>query len=292
LERLLRDHEFSYENRPKGVPERIGRFTVLQEVSTEQTVSQTSVYEALDPLTGEKVALKVLEDEMHSFAVSIMSALMRDNDIEDIVSESAILSKIQHRNIVSILEVGADAIRGPYIVMEWIEGNTISQLIYSRRDDDPLISPMTCASISIQLLEGLSVVHRHGVIHGDIKPSNILIDVHGVVKLADFGVARLVQLNDGGLFRGTLEYLAPERENFNSPTELSPTVDLYSVGIVMLEMLNGRVPSGFDEIESLILLIPEPLGEIVREATKYHSKDRFISAETMIDALRKFTNEA
>jgi serine/threonine protein kinase len=69
-------------------------------------------------------------------------------------------------------------------------------------------------------------------------------------------------------------------------------VDLYSVGIVMLEMLNGRVPSGFDEIESLILLIPEPLGEIVREATKYHSKDRFISAETMIDALRKFTNEA
>lgn len=265
---------------------------MLQEVSTEQTVSQTSVYEALDPLTGEKVALKVLEDEMHSFAVSIMSALMRDNDIEDIVSESAILSKIQHRNIVSILEVGADAIRGPYIVMEWIEGNTISQLIYSRRDDDPLISPMTCASISIQLLEGLSVVHRHGVIHGDIKPSNILIDVHGVVKLADFGVARLVQLNDGGLFRGTLEYLAPERENFNSPTELSPTVDLYSVGIVMLEMLNGRVPSGFDEIESLILLIPEPLGEIVREATKYHSKDRFISAETMIDALRKFTNEA
>ena len=285
---ILADHEFSYENRPTRIPSSIGRFTVLQEAATAQTGSQTLVYKGVDPTTGEAVALKVLEDEMQSFSISIMAALMRDNDVKDIVSESVILSQIQHRNVVSILETGDDPIRGPYIVMEWVEGGTLKQLIYPDGQDDARISPMECAVISIQLLEGLAVAHELGVIHGDIKPSNILIDGNEVIKLADFGVARLTQLNYGGPFRGTLGYLAPEREDFNSPDELSPTVDLYSVGIVMLEMMDRRVPRGPDELASLILGLPEPLAGIVQKATSHFPQDRFNSAGAMIQALQEF----
>jgi len=285
----LRDHEFSYENLPERIPGSIGRFTVLRQVSTERNGSEALVYEAVDPATGEQVAVKVLEDELRSFSTSITAALMRDIDIQDIVSESAILSKIQHHNVVRILDTGDDAIRGPYIVMEWVHGGTLKQLIYENRSEGYERMPLKkCTEISLQLLHGLSVAHGYGVVHGDIKPSNILIAGNGVVKLADFGVARLTQLNYGGPFRGTQGYLAPEREDFNSPAELSPAMDLYSVGIVMLEMLRGRVPSSSDDLESLISEIPEPLVEIIRKATNYLSQDRFTSAEEMIEALRKF----
>ena len=287
--RILRDHEFSYENRPKVTPVSIGRFSVLREVTTEQMGSQALVYQAVDPVTGNKVALKVLEDDMQSFSASIMASLMRDNDINDIVSESNILSAIQHPNVVGILETGDDPARGPYIVMEWVDGGTLEQLIYDQSvNDGTQLSLQKCVAISIQLLEGLSVVHSHGVIHGDIKPSNVLIDGDGVVKLADFGVARLNQLNYGGPFRGTQGYLAPEREDFNAIAELSQTVDLYSVGIVMLEMLEGKIPSGPDDLEALVSGIPKPLDGIVRKATNHLSEDRYLSAQAMIEALREF----
>ena len=155
-------------------------------------------------------------------------------------------------------------------------------------NDGTQLSLQKCVAISIQLLEGLSVVHSHGVIHGDIKPSNVLIDGDGVVKLADFGVARLNQLNYGGPFRGTQGYLAPEREDFNAIAELSKTVDLYSVGIVMLEMLEGKIPSGPDDLEALVSGIPKPLDGIVRKATNHLSEDRYLSAQAMIEALREF----
>jgi serine/threonine-protein kinase len=285
----LKDHEFSYESLPETIPESIGRFTVLRQVRARGNEGQALVYEAVDPNTGEKVAVKILEDELQSFSASITAALMRDMDIEDIVSESTILSKIRHPNIVRILDTGDDAIHGPYIVMEWVDGGTLKQLIYSESDGaNTPICPIRCATISVQLLEGLSSAHQYSVIHGDIKPSNILIDGSGVVKLADFGVARLTQLNYGGPFRGTLAYLAPEREGFRSPTKLSPMVDLYSVGIVMVEMLARRVPDGPSELESLIALMPTRLGKIAHKATNHLPEDRFLSAGSMINDLRGF----
>lgn len=285
----MRDHEFSYENQPKVVPDNIGRFVVFREVSAEQTSSQALVYEALDPTTGNKVALKILEHEMESFSASIMAALMRDNDIKDILSESEILSSLQHPNVVGIVETGDDPMLGPYIVMEWVGGGNLKQSIYGGNSHDGTrLSSQKCVLIAIQILKGLSAAHKFGVVHGDIKPSNVLIDLDGGIKLADFGVARLTQQDYGGPFRGTRGYLAPERENFDALDEMAHTADIYSVGIVMLEMLAGEIPSGHEQIMSFLASVPKPLDDIIRRATAYVPQERYVSAEAMAEALGEF----
>ena len=282
----MRDHEFSYENHPKVAPDNIGRFVVLREVTAEQTGSQALVYEALDPITGDKVALKILEHEMESFSASIMAALMRDNDIKDILSESEILSGLQHPNVVSIVETGDDPVLGPYIAMEWVGGGNLNQSIYGENSyNGTRFSSQKCVLISMQILKGLSAAHKFGVVHGDIKPSNVLIDLDGGIKLADFGVARLTQQDYGGPFRGTRGYLAPERENFDALDELAHTADIYSVGIVMLEMLVGEIPSRHEQIMPLLATIPKPLDDIIRKATAYVPQERYVSAQAMIEAL-------
>ena len=159
-----------------------------------------TVWRARDEVTGQDVALK----RMHA-------RVQDDPDlIERFRREAQVVARLSHPSVVRLLDEGADD-DGPYIVFELVEGTNLKALIRSRG----ALSPELAASITSQVARGLELAHRSGVVHRDIKSHNVLVADDGTAKLTDFGIARLLDGDQGGLTRtgtvlGTSDYLAPE----------------------------------------------------------------------------------
>ncbi|MBV9312019.1 MAG: Stk1 family PASTA domain-containing Ser/Thr kinase [Solirubrobacterales bacterium] len=195
------------------------------------------VFLAEDQQLGRKIALKLLH---RRFAED-------PGFVERFRREAQSAAGLQHPNVVSVYDRGAyDG--NYYIAMEYLPGRSLKRLI---QDEAPL-EPVRAIDITIQILKAARFAHRHGVIHRDLKPHNVIVDDAGHVKVTDFGIARAgaSDMTETGSIMGTAQYLSPEQAQGHA---VSASSDLYSIGVVLYEMLTGRVPFDGDAAVTIAL---------------------------------------
>jgi len=247
------------------------------------------VYRAFDRELREPVAIKALRPEVLAGG---------DVALERFKQEIRLARKIAHRNVVRTYDLGE--VNGMYyLTMEYVEGKSLKELIATR---GPLPVSVTL-TIGKQLCRALEVAHEQGVIHRDIKPHNIVVEPSGVLKVMDFGIARLENrskeegLTKDGMSIGTPDYMSPEQL---SGRELDARSDLYSTGVVLFECLTRRLPFEADTTYGLIAKqleeeapdprtfnpdVPEALARLVLKAMAKETGDRYRTAAEMHDAL-------
>ena len=259
-----------------------GRYELLEKIGDG---GMAVVYKGKDRLLNRFIAIKILRPEFTKDATFV----------ENFKRESQAAAGLTHPNIVGVYDVGREG-NINYIVMELIEGRTLNDII----EDEAPMDYKKVIDISKQVASALKVAHKNKIIHRDVKPHNIMITNDGIVKLADFGIARAVNdatLSTGSKIVGSVHYFSPEQARGNYVDERS---DIYSLGIVMYEMLTGRVP--FDgenpvtvalkhineEItppSELVAGIPPALERCVMKATSKYQTNRYSSAEELIEEL-------
>jgi len=198
-----------------------GRYEFIETLGTGAT---SRVDKARDTLIGRIVALKTF---LHGFG---------SGDVQkQFLREAQIIGRLAHPYIVGLYDVGTNAEGVPYFVMEYVDGRTLEKVL----DDGPL--PLEKAALwATDLAAAIARAHRAKVIHGDIKPANILITREGQVKLGDFGIARFAtQVSNSGVLMGTPAYLSPEQIQGNAQDTRS---DLFSLGIILYQMTTGVQP--------------------------------------------------
>jgi serine/threonine protein kinase len=254
-----------------------GRYQILRKLGAG---GMANVYLAEDQELGRRVAIKILNDRHAN----------DDQFVERFRREAKNAAALSHPNIVSIYDRG-EAEGTYYIAMEYLDGRSLKELILSR-GDAPIPVVVEYAQ---QILSALGFAHRHGIVHRDIKPHNVLVDGEGRVKVTDFGIARAgtSQMTEAGSIVGTAQYLSPEQARGGGVDQRS---DIYSVGVLMYEMLTGVVPfSGDTPVEIAMKHLsqtPEPpstkrrdvpreLDMIVMRALAKSPDDRYQSAEEM-----------
>ena len=197
-----------------------------------------NVYLANDTILDRKVAIKVLRGDLSN----------DEKFIRRFQREALSVSNLSHPNIVEVYDVGEEDGQY-YIVMEYIEGKTLKQLLKKR---ETLTLPEVI-DIMLQLTDGLAHAHESYIIHRDIKPQNIMILDNGLVKITDFGIAMALnatQLTQTNSVMGSVHYLPPEQANGKSATVKS---DIYSLGILMYELITGSVPFKGDNAVEIAL---------------------------------------
>jgi serine/threonine protein kinase len=205
-----------------------------------------TVYLAHDEALGRPVAVKILE------------SLTGDGEIRDrFIREARLAAGLAHPNVVSVFDTGEH--QGvPYIVMEYVEGASLAELIARQGR----LAPDDVVPLGLQACAGLQHAHDHGLIHRDVKPHNLLVRADGTLKVTDFGIAvsmDATRITTDGTILGTAAYLAPEQV---AGEELSGTVDVYGLGAVLYEALTGRPPlqvSSLAELGSVVTRDPEPV---------------------------------
>ncbi|MCB9451846.1 MAG: protein kinase [Anaerolineaceae bacterium] len=186
------------------------------------------IYKAVDVELGRTVAVKVLRPSL----TSDPSFLTRFRN------EARSVANLSHPNIVTVYDVGAD---GPthYIVMEFVEGQDLKKIIKS----EGILSVDRTLKLAIQICAGIGFAHRAGLVHADVKPQNILVTKGDIIKVTDFGIAQALSDTQPGekqsVVWGSPHYFAPEQARGERPT---PASDVYAIGIVLFEMLTGRLP--------------------------------------------------
>lgn len=214
-------------------------------------------------------------------AIKVLSADLSDNPsiIKRFKRESLIIAGLNHPNIIHVIDKGTTSSGRPVFVMEYVEGQTLSEVIY--QDSLAFNRKM---DLLIQVCKGLAYAHKLGVIHRDIKPANILIDDEGNARLLDFGIASFFKDKQAGdenetkLVMGTEAYMAPEQQlGISETSELS---DIYSLGVVIYELLSGQPPSA--PVQPLTARVPEvteELNALVMQCLSKHKQDRPSSVE-------------
>jgi serine/threonine protein kinase len=202
----------------------VDRYEIIEELGKG---GMGKVYRVEDTKAKEEIALKLIKPEIAA----------DKKTIERFRSELTTARKIRHKNICGMYDLGED--KGTYyITMEYVEGQDLKSLI---RQTGQLAIPTTL-SISKQVCEGLTEAHRLGVVHRDLKPSNVMIDKEGNARIMDFGIARSLKakgITGAGVMIGTPEYMSPEQVEGKETDQRS---DIYSLGIILYEMVTGRVP--------------------------------------------------
>jgi serine/threonine-protein kinase len=187
----------------------------------------STVYLARDGTLDRAVAVKVMHREMSE----------QPDQLERFRQEARAVAKLSHPNVVAVIDAGEDG-GHPYIVFEYVEGETLKQRIARVG----ALDTQEALAYAIEIARGLTVAHARNMVHRDIKPQNVLIDAEGRAKLTDFGISRQLE-QDGmtatGRVLGTTDYVAPEQA-MGHPVD--PRSDIYSLGVVLYEMLIGQVP--------------------------------------------------
>ncbi|MDQ6931402.1 MAG: Stk1 family PASTA domain-containing Ser/Thr kinase, partial [Candidatus Eremiobacteraeota bacterium] len=248
-----------------------------------------TVYCGTDTLLRRRVAIKVLRAQ---YAAD-------DDFVRRFYQEAESAARLSHPNIVNTYDVGREG-DTYYIVMELVDGPTLADLISS----DGKIPEPVAIDYATQICNGLAYAHRSGLLHRDIKPANILITKDDVVKLSDFGIARAVSqqtmaMTKPGMVMGSVFYLSPEQAQGH---ELHETSDLYSLGVVVYQMITGKLPySGESPVTVALKHISEPvptlntsalgvspaLAAIVNRLLQKSPTNRFASASDVASALRE-----
>ena len=247
------------------------------------------VYKATDRLLQRQVAIKILKDQYAE----------DDEFVKKFSNEALSAARLSHVNIVSVYDIGEDLVSGKkihYIVMEYVDGETLKDLI----DSKDLISNHDIIDYSVQIAQALSSAHQSNIVHRDIKPQNILMDKFGLLKVTDFGIARVstnATITYTSSILGTVHYISPEQAKGKFVDEKS---DLYSLGVVMYEMATGRVPFDADNSVGIAVMhiqdepeepktinpnISDRLNAIIMKLLNKNPQDRFSNAKELIKAL-------
>jgi serine/threonine-protein kinase len=245
----------------------------------------STVYLARDATLDRSVAVKVMHREMSE----------QPDQLERFRQEARAVAKLSHPNVVAVIDAGEDG-GHPYIVFEYVEGETLKQRIARVG----ALDPQEALAYAIEIARGLTVAHARKMVHRDIKPQNVLIDAEGRAKLTDFGISRQLE-QDGmtatGRVLGTTDYVAPEQAMGHG---VDPRSDLYSLGVVLYEMLVGQVPFHADsQVGVAMKHVNEDLPDVqqrrpevsaaaamtVERATAKDPADRYQEVGEMIDDL-------
>jgi beta-lactam-binding protein with PASTA domain/predicted Ser/Thr protein kinase len=263
-----------------------GRYRIVRKLGTG---GMADVYLAEDQELGRRVAIKILNDRHAA----------DDSFIERFRREAKNAAGLSHPNIVSIYDRGT-AEDTYYIAMEYLDGRSLKELIVGRGP-----APIKIAvEYARQILAAVGFAHRHGIVHRDIKPHNVLVGPEGRLKVTDFGIARsgASQMTEVGSIIGTAQYLSPEQAR-GSPVD--QTSDLYSVGVVLFELLTGQVPFTGDTPLEIAMKhlseVPKPPSElrpdvphdldlVVLRALAKDPSERYATAEEMDADLERVLN--
>lgn len=247
------------------------------------------VYKAKDRLLDRFVAIKVLKEQYAE----------DDEFLKKFNNEAQSAAKLNHVNIVNVYDIGEDLLEGRkiyYIVMEYVEGQTLKDLI----DEEGKLSNHDIIDYSVQIAQALKSAHSSGIIHRDIKPQNILIDKFGLAKVTDFGIARVssnATITYTSSILGTVHYISPEQAKGKIVDEKS---DLYSLGAVMYEMATGKVPFDADNSVGIAVMhiqdkakpakelnpeLSDHLNFIIMKLLEKEPGNRFLNATDLIDSL-------
>jgi serine/threonine protein kinase len=261
-----------------------GRYEFIETLGTGAT---SRVDKARDTLIGRIVALKTF---LHGFG---------SGDVQkQFLREAQIIGRLAHPFIVGLYDVGTNADGVPYFVMEYVDGRTLEKVL----DDGPL--PLEKAALwATDLAAAIARAHRAKVIHGDIKPANILITKEGQVKLGDFGIARFAtQVSNSGVLMGTPAYLSPEQIQGNAQDTRS---DLFSLGIILYQMTTGVQPFSGSSVSAvcaqIVAIMPPPpshhnsslpaaFDRIVMRCLAKDPADRYATAEALGASLYPFAH--
>ncbi|MFJ8198977.1 protein kinase [Streptomyces sp. NPDC096152] len=252
-----------------------------------------SVHLAYDSVLDRQVAIKTLHTE-----------LGREQAFrERFRREAQSVAKLTHTNIVSVFDTGEDELDGttmPYIVMEYVEGRPLGSVLDEDVRRQGAMPADKALKITADVLAALEISHEMGLVHRDIKPGNVMMTKRGVVKVMDFGIARAMQsgvtsMTQTGMVVGTPQYLSPEQALGRGVDARS---DLYSVGIMLFQLVTGRLPFDADSPlaiayahvqeepvapSSINRSLPPAVDALVARALKKNPNERFPNAETMRD---------
>jgi tetratricopeptide (TPR) repeat protein len=258
-------------------PGRVSHFEILERVGRG---GMALVYKARDVRLGRLVALKLLAPAMETREEARLRFLL----------EARAISALDHPNICTLYEIGEADDGRMFLAMAYVEGGTLRD----RLAQGPL-EPLEAALLAAQVAEGLGAAHARGIIHRDIKPGNLLLG-SGLVKIADFGIARLADqehITQDGQALGTWSYMSPEQANGQ---EVTPAADLWSLGVVLFEMVTGKRPfrakSELELVRQILESEPPPLGvggphlaRIVARALEKSPELRYTNAREMQEDL-------
>lgn len=261
----------------------VGRYELVEKIGEG---GMAVVYKAKDRLLNRYVAIKILRPE---FAKD-------EKFLENFKKESQAAAGLSHPNIVNVYDVGREG-NIHFIVMELIVGKPLSKVI----EEKGKLDYKEAISIASQVASALSLAHKNQIIHRDVKPHNILITENGTAKLADFGIARAVSkesiVEGNDKIMGSVHYFSPEQARGSYVDERS---DIYSLGIVLYEMLTGKVPFDGDNPISIALMhinnsipslceqvsgLPPQLERVIAKATDKYQTNRYKTADELIEEL-------
>ena len=261
-----------------------GRYQIIEELGIG---GMGTVYKAVDTTINEKVALKLINPEIAT----------NRKTIERFQNELRFARQVSHKNVCRMYHFSKEK-DTHYIVMEYIRGENLKSMVRMTKQ----LSVRTAVSVAKQVCEGLAEAHHMGVVHRDLKPSNIMIDRVGNARIMDFGIARSMTaqgITGTGVMVGTPEYMSPEQVEGKKADERS---DIYSLGIILYEMVTGRVPFGGDTPLSIALKhkneiprnpkkinaqIPEALSQIIMKCLEKKAEKRYQSAAELLQDLNE-----
>lgn len=261
-----------------------GRYELIEKIGEG---GMAIVYKGKDRLLNRYVAIKILRPEYTK----------DEQFIESFLKESQAAAGLTHPNIVGVYDVGREG-NIHYIVMEIINGKPLSEIIAEKGKLDY----KEAIEFTVQIAQALSIAHKNQIVHRDVKPHNVLVTSQGIAKLADFGIAKAVSAATivGGADKvmGSVHYFSPEQARGAYVDERS---DIYSLGVVLYEMLTGHVPFDGDNPVSIALMhindslpsvskevtgLPPQLEKIIRKATEKYQSNRYKSVDEMIEDLK------
>lgn len=267
---------------------RIGRYPVIRQIGHG---AMGTVFEAFDPHTGEKVAIKILRAEH-------LADSQADSPAARFGREAQIGLRMRHPNIVAVREHGEHG-RVRYIVMEYVPGRELRQLMRERGR----FTPADAACVLLQLLDALGHSHEQGIVHRDVKPGNLMVMPPLRIKVMDFGIARIAgsAFTQVGTLLGTLTYMSPE-QLCGQPADRG--ADLWAAGVILYELLAGRPPFVAASADTFIRQavhephpplaqlqpdLPPGLGRVLDRALAKRREERFRTADEFAAALREAT---